>query len=99
MLCLIQLESVNAKLKQKLSNFPTYFIVLKPIDPPNEAYFNSAKTVVYEAKLEATKLVSKENQEYLTSNNCCDFLDSLLSIISKTLHNFIAKNKNCCTTH
>ena len=66
----------------------------KPIDPPDEADFKAAKFTVYEAKLKIIELVNKENQEYLASDECCDFLDGLLSIMSKTVLNFIAKNKS-----
>ena len=94
MICLIQLQLKNSKLKQKLSNFPSYSKVPRPIDPSDKADFNAARTAVYEAKLEATKLVSKENQEYLASNDCCDLLDGLLWIMTKTVLNFIVRNKD-----
>ena len=61
MIYLIQMESKNAKLKQKLSKFPSYSKVPKPFDPPDKKDFSAAKTDVYEAKLEAIKTVSKEN--------------------------------------
>ena len=66
----------------------------KPIDAPDKADFKSAKFAVYEAKLKTIKTINNENQEYLESNECCDLLDGLLSIMSKTVLNFIAKNKN-----
>ena len=92
MLCLIQLESENAKLKQKLSNFPSYSKVPKPIDPPDKADFNAAKTVVYEAKLEANKSVGKVNQEHLASKICCDLVGGLLWTMTTTVLNFMARN-------
>ena len=78
MLFLIQLETENAKLYQKLSNFPCYSKIPKPIDPPDEADFKAAKIAVYNAKLKKIELVSKENQEYLAVNECCDLVDGLL---------------------
>ena len=48
-LYLIQVESENAKLQQKLSNFPCYSKVPKPIDPPDKADFNAAKSAVCKA--------------------------------------------------
>ena len=78
MLCLVQMESENAMLKQKLSNFSSYSKVPKTFDPSDKADFNAAKTAVYEAKLEAIKTVSKENQEYLASKMCCTLVKGLL---------------------
>ena len=85
-----QLESEVAKLKQ---NLPCYSVVSKPFDPPEEADFNAAKLVIQEAKSNAIKSLNNVNQEYLARNECCDFLDGLLWILSKTVLNFIAKNK------
>ena len=94
MLCLVQLKSENAKLKQKISNFPSYSKVPKPFDPPDKEDFNAAKTAVYEVKLEAIKTVSKDNKEYLASYECCTLVDSLLQIMTKTFLNFIARSKD-----
>ena len=52
----------------------------KPIDLPDKEDFMAAKFAVDEAKLKTIKLVNKENQEYLTKDECCDLLDGLLSI-------------------
>ena len=90
-----QLESENAKLKQKLSKLPCYSYVPKSIDPPDKANFKAAKFNVDKAKLKAIKLVNKENQEYLASDKCCGLLEGLPWIMSKTFLNFIAKNKDC----
>ena len=91
---LIQLETENANLNQKLSKFSCYSIVPKPIDPPDKADFIAAKFAVYKAKLEASKLVSQEKKEYLESDECCNRFGGLLSIMSKTFLNFIEKNKD-----
>ena len=51
------------------------------------------KFAVDEDKWKTIKSAYKDNQAYLASDDCCDFLDGLLSIISNAVFNFIAKNK------